>query len=1654
MKHLFISFFLCLFIFSEKMQAQLSGIVDILPEELTLYRENEFDRICCEDCDYTDEYGKPELPVKILRYVVPFDAKITGVEGAVIQKRTLPGNFRIYPAQPPILSGGQLPKFVPADPVVYHSANPFPGKIVEIVGDGYMYGYHIVTLKVYPVEYNPIYQQLTINKINYLLTYTLLSGTGDNMRSERQSVRRAELGKSMIESFVNNPQDVERFGSGTRIVVPEPVFQDADSIFSLPLGRSLRRNPVINQVIPDYLIITNKALEPIFQRLADWKTRKGVPAVIKTTEEINRDYSGNDLQEKIRNFLKDVYVRWGANLFVLLGGDVNIVPARLYSSTNIPTDLYYTTVAGDWNSNKNNIYIGNVNTEYDRVFLLGRSPVENSMEANVFIDKVLTYETTDGLPDLHYLNNYFAVDGFLSKYNNVLSAGGKHILEPIRNILPEYINYKLIFENHDCSGRTYFGKKDSDERFYDYEQNPDKTYRACIPADVELNRTNFLLALNNGNNLGFQYAHIIYHMDHSSEYGLGAGMSDKNELLTISDIDGLQNGKYYQIMFSGGCHPANFSVDCIAEHYLNLPGNGCVAFIGDTDYGLGGEQEQFRLFCSNLYSNTIFSYKYTLGCNFQQSLSRSTDSKNYRLHLLGDPEMPIWTNIPDSLHVSVNMSACLKGNNTISVTVNNLPASQEAVICLYKKDDGYVVHTVRQNGSYLFPFTVKTDGEVLVTVTSHNFIPYLKSIPVLNQGRSGCYVTDVETDDTESSSTSGNGDGQCDAGEEIGALITLCNSDVRSTLEGVTARVRCRSPYITLHDTVLNFGAIRAVSIKRCAEPFRFGISADAPEIWQNQNNRDAAIFYLDITDSTGKQYSDSIGIDIFASDIEQRSKPVLLPAGGFDAAKAGDSIAFNIELFNAGKAVAVGIKTRLECSNPYVAFTAQERMYPDIAQQATCINTKPFGFRLKQNYTGQALDFSLIVTDRYGRSSTFSFNLVKMPAIGLSQIQYTSTESSVELKWPYQRNQVSGYNIYRKEPDGNFRKLNPFIQTSAYYRDENLLPCTSYIYKIAPVSLSGNEGVLSGEIVTQTSFAAVGYFPVILPGDYSVFSSINTADLTGNGDKKIVAVYQRNGGAIPSYLTALHSDGRDMFNADNNVTTRGDAAVFSYPMAATPVIGDLDGDGRQYMVLLTRNMSNYSDNHIYCYSFEDNDGDGQPDLRWDVQVGNSFYRGAMIANMDNNPDGYKQVVLHGDNGNIWILDRNGQQLAVINRSISSGASPATADLDGDGDKEIVIGDKDGVYIYHHDGSDYGSVNPVFSVPGYWSSSSSVVCDLDGDGRKEILIAVKDSCCKDSKEFYSRLYAIRPDGAMLTGWDGSQGIMHQDRSYSKDISVGDLDGDGKLEVVATGMDSLKVWNNDGILRFKLRVPGLVDYNITPILADVDGDDEAEIVFGSKGSVNIYGYKADGSVVPGFPIPVGGFEGSVCIDDVDGDGKNELIAGSGNIIYMWKTNGSPNRIEWGKERHDSFNTGEYYPVCKPVWVDGPQNWRDTRELCGDLVVGSDTLVVGNGGRLSIQEEKLVMNPDAFIVVRPGASLVVDGGVIENAQIRVMKGGNLTVKNDGKIWLANRRKLKIEQGGTFNNLKGKVDRMANKPLKPVIVDPKPIIIGPIKVGEGKN
>lgn len=57
---------------------------------------------------------------------------------------------------------------------------------------------------------------------------------------------------------------------------------------------------------------------------------------------------------------------------------------------------------------------------------------------------------------------------------------------------------------------------------------------------------------------------------------------------------------YSQIVISSGCTPADITKDCIAEHFLNNPNGGAVAFIGNTDIGWSNEHRQYKYFCNEL----------------------------------------------------------------------------------------------------------------------------------------------------------------------------------------------------------------------------------------------------------------------------------------------------------------------------------------------------------------------------------------------------------------------------------------------------------------------------------------------------------------------------------------------------------------------------------------------------------------------------------------------------------------------------------------------------------------------------------------------------------------------------------------------------------------------------------------------------------------------------------------------------------------------------------------------------------------------------------------------------------------------------------------------------------------------------------------------
>ena len=144
-------------------------------------------------------------------------------------------------------------------------------------------------------------------------------------------------------------------------------------------------------------------MKDAFQALANWKTIKGIKTKVLTIDSINKNYTGNTQQIRIKRALKDYYNETYGNLkYVLLGGDVQIVPTQncyvyisnTYTHNDCPTDLYYACLETmDWDTNGN----GKVGEIQDSVSLeqnlfVARLPVHNIQQVSNVVNRIVLYE--------------------------------------------------------------------------------------------------------------------------------------------------------------------------------------------------------------------------------------------------------------------------------------------------------------------------------------------------------------------------------------------------------------------------------------------------------------------------------------------------------------------------------------------------------------------------------------------------------------------------------------------------------------------------------------------------------------------------------------------------------------------------------------------------------------------------------------------------------------------------------------------------------------------------------------------------------------------------------------------------------------------------------------------------------------------------------------------------------------------------------------------------------------------------------------------------------------------------------------------------------------------------------------------------------------
>jgi len=118
--------------------ANYNGSVNTNQSELIFSQKDGYDFITFEKNYFTEEVGAPQLPVKILEYVIPIDMNVKDIIINSSEQVQIDGTYFVYPAQPPHLTdGSEPPPFVEPNSDIYGSSNPYPDKLLEVIADGF-----------------------------------------------------------------------------------------------------------------------------------------------------------------------------------------------------------------------------------------------------------------------------------------------------------------------------------------------------------------------------------------------------------------------------------------------------------------------------------------------------------------------------------------------------------------------------------------------------------------------------------------------------------------------------------------------------------------------------------------------------------------------------------------------------------------------------------------------------------------------------------------------------------------------------------------------------------------------------------------------------------------------------------------------------------------------------------------------------------------------------------------------------------------------------------------------------------------------------------------------------------------------------------------------------------------------------------------------------------------------------------------------------------------------------------------------------------------------------------------------------------------------------------------------------------------------------
>lgn len=388
-------------------------------------------------------------------------------------------------------------------------------------------------------------------------------------------------------------------------------------------------------------------------------------------------------------------------------------------------------------------------------------------------------------------------------------------------------------------------------------------------------------------------------------------------------------------------------------------------------------------------------------------------------------------------------------------------------------------------------------------------------------------------------------------------------------------------------------------------------------------------------------------------------------------------------------------------------------------------------------------------------------------------------------------------------------------------------------------------------------------------------FSSFVAADLDGDGDLDVAATVGGNATTIAERVVWFERTAPGVFS---------EAKVVAGPGPATAAIAaaDLDGDDDLDLIDATP-----SANEIHWRANQGGAGSFGPAL---LVTGALPDPSEIVpADLDADGDADLLVVAQGDGRVAWLANLDGLGTFGEPQTIATLAFPAAQvlarDLDGDGDPDVVVADRNAHTVAWHANTDgLGQFGPAQlaasgAPDGLQDPRALAAEDLDGDGDLDLFVGHSAEPLSFWLENTHGLGTFANVSTVQTG--GFRATA---------VALADLDGDGDVDAVGSLEQSGQVValqvseNADGLGRFA--PPQTLTTNTggpnAVAAGDFDGDGDTDLAAAAAAQprvdwfVNQDGY-GDFSRPILVDAPTNGGPTMLLAEDLDGDGDADLAA---------------------------------------------------------------------------------------------------------------------------------------------------------------------------------